>query len=300
MAIGIRRSSGRGNAARRLRVSAADVTQLRSMFHRVPTRQQALRSRIRLARHARTGNPAKRNISETDDQGDWIHNPAEVLKRIQQPANDLELLHAVLFAEILPFDDGQLADLLSGLAAFIESHRSTSSESSNIVVAAAIRKYAMNMSERHFETYLQWIQPSPSHPAHDLLTLEIFKAFTWRLAYSPVNPAAVSSDLPHGLAKHARQYLRSRTLPEGCSTSIAVHAVTAVAILESIIDKVDETPQLLAIATALGLPWFSELVADALDDSFSELQKHSPDAARHLADITNKAVQSFKRTNPCT
>jgi hypothetical protein len=194
MAIGIRRSSGRGNAARRLRVSAADVTRLRSMFHRVPTRQQALHGRIRLARNVRTGNQAKRNISETDDQGDWIHNPAEVLKRIQQPANDLELLHAVLFAEILPFDDGQLEDLLCGV----------------------------------------------------------------------------------------------------------VHAVTAVALLESIIDDVDETPQLLEIATALRLPWFSELVADAVDGSIAELQKHSADVARHLAEITHNALQPFKRTIPCT
>lgn len=166
MAIGIRRSSGRGNAARRLRVSAADVSRLRSMFHRVPTRQQAPHGRIRLARLARTGNPA----------------------------NDLELLHAVLFAEILPFDDGQLTDLLCG----------------------------------------------------------------------------------------------------------AMHAVTAVALLESIIDDGDETPQLFKIATALGLPWFSELVADAVDGSIAELQKQSADVARHLAEITHNALQPFKRTIPCT
>ena len=165
MAIGIRRSSGRGNAARRLRVSAADVSRLRSMFHRVPTRQQAPHGRIRLARDAQAG-----------------------------PANDLELLHAVLFAEILPFDDGQLTDLLCG----------------------------------------------------------------------------------------------------------AEHAVTAVALLESIIDDGDETPQLFKIATALGSPWFSKPVADAVDGSISELQKQSADVARHLATVTQQALEPFKRIIPCT
>jgi hypothetical protein len=166
MAIGIRRSSGRGYSARRLRVSAADVTRLRSMFHRVPTRQQTPHSRIRLARVAQAGNPA----------------------------NDLELLHAVLFAVILPFGDGQLTNLLCG----------------------------------------------------------------------------------------------------------AVHAVTAVALLESNIDDGDETPQLLMIATALRLPWFSELVADAVDGSVAELQKHSTDVARLLATVTQQALEPFKRIIPCT
>ena len=79
-----------------------------------------------------------------------------------------------------------------------------------------------------------------------------------------------------------------------------MHAVTAVALLESIIDDVDETPQLLMIATALRLPWFSELLADAVDGSIAELQKHSADVARHLADITHNALQPFKWTIPCT
>lgn len=284
MAIGIRRSSERGNTGRRVRVYPAAARQLRAA--RAEARQKALRNRRERVSRAHAENAANQVASEADALEDWIHHPAEVLQRIHQPANETELRHAVLFAETLSFDASLREALLAGLAAFIDAQRFAAEESTIIVVGSAIRKYAMNMSEADFEAYLNWLRPAATQAIGPIVELELVKAFNWRLNCVIAATDAISTMGLPNLVDVCLSYLHQRIILQKNHVSTVIAALSAIAVFEALSLTHGETERLFRMANELQLRWFSELLADQLDETIASLQEHSPELAIRVAERT--------------
>ena len=266
-------------------MSPAAVKKLLAVV-RAEKRQQALKDRRERVSRAQAENAANQSASEADVLEDWIHNSVEVLQRIHEPANETELRHAVLFAETLSFDARLREALLAGLAAFIDSQRFAAEESTIIIVGSAIRKYAMNMSEGHFEAYLNWLRPASTQAIGPIVELELLKAFNWRLSCAIATTDAISTIGLPNLVDVCLSYLHQRIILQKNHVSTVLAALSAIAVFEALSGTHGETDRLFRMANELQLSWFSELLADQLDETIASLQEHSPEIAIRVADRT--------------
>lgn len=192
---------------------------------------------------------------------------------------------AVLFAETAVFDGALRAQLLAELGTYIARNRFTRNRDEIMAVAAAIRKYAMNMDESRFELYGGWLRPSDTETLSSRVELELVKALSWRLSYLPVRAARTFAALSAVLAEIGTAYLSPRLIVQKNFAAIALQAITAVAILQALSGERTAITAMLERVSSIGLDWFSELLDDRLQESCETIAQHDAQLAQQLRQL---------------
>jgi len=191
-------------------------------------------------------------------RGSWTQSSSQILARLEQDStSNEEQWKAVLFAETTTFQTAEVPRLLAALARFIGNNRFTTDGGLTIVVAAAIRKYAMNMSE---ET----------------------KGAAWRLMYLPIAAGKEFRHVREILSELCKVYLRPRLILQENFASTALHGIVAVTMLDAHAGIPDPAEDLLRRSKQIQVRWFSELLEDRTREAAKALDKHSPQLAERL------------------
>lgn len=218
---------------------------------------------------------------------DWRDLGAEeLLARINNPRltqRDQEM--AVLFAETTAFGNSQRPRLLAELAAFIAANRFTPDANGITAICSAVRKYAMNMDEAHFELYGGWLRPSDTKRVTSGVELELVKALCWRLTYLPVSAAVLCTGLMAALEEVCNAYLLPRWIVTNNYAAVTLNAVTAIAILQALSGDRRVISAILERVSALGIDWFSEALDDGLQESYEVIDSHDPQLAERLRQL---------------
>jgi hypothetical protein len=233
--------------------------------------------------------PAIRKMLRSAGQArhDWHTLGAEeLLARINNPKltpRDREM--AVLFAETTVFNGSLREQLLAELATFIGRNRFTRERNGITAVGSAVRKFAMNMDESHFELYGRWLRPDETERLRSHVELELAKALCWRLSYLPMSAAPACRGLASVLSDVGTAYLSPRWIVEKNYAAVALQAVTAVAILQALSGDRTAIGAMLERVSALGLDWFSELLDDRLQESYEAISRHDAQLAERLRQL---------------
>ncbi|MDZ4821532.1 MAG: hypothetical protein SGJ20_21430 [Planctomycetota bacterium] len=216
-------------------------------------------------------------------RGSWTQSSSQILARLEQDStSNEEQWKAVLFAETTTFQTAEVPRLLAALARFIGNNRFTTDGGLTIVVAAAIRKYAMNMSEERFESYADWLQPSQTDTVSYPIELELTKGAAWRLMYLPIAAGKEFRHVREILSELCKVYLRPRLILQENFASTALHGIVAVTMLDAHAGIPDPAEDLLRRSKQIQVRWFSELLEDRTREAAKALDKHSPQLAERL------------------
>ena len=230
-----------------------------------------------------TGVSSLSSATGEEDVLNWIQSPQIILQKLEDPATTAEdRITGVLFAETTDFAPNEIPRLLVILEQFIERHRFATDDELTTAVGSAVRKYAMNMSDHHFDRYGQWLLPSQTDTPGHSVELELTKALGWRLCLEPFSREAVTPALLTTLADLCSVYLNRRLILQENFASTTLDGIVAVAILEAVVCESARTEKLCDAAEALQMNWFSDLLADQLADSIEQINVHSPEVADRI------------------
>ena len=272
--------------------SAGDVDVVRSSFlkfalHRAVSsdRESLLRNWVRWRVRVNRGNSlasladSPRGIQKID----WSRNPEQILDRITQTwTQPEERVAAVLFAETTAFSEDLQPRLLAGLGEFIEQKRFHRDEETATAVGSAIRKYAMNMGESHFDSYAKWLLPSQTEALGHEVELELTKSVSWRLIYEPLTTSAEHPHLLRVLIELCSSYLTPRLILQKNYASTVLHGIVAVVVLEAAADQGSQGISLINAAVQMNIRWFTEMLSDRIADAIENISEHSPKLANRV------------------
>lgn len=206
--------------------------------------------------------PGFHGESIEDSSIGWLSSSEQILDRLEnEETTEMDRITAVLFAEITPFDQSEKPRLLRALFEFSEQHRFTTDDEITTAVGSAIRKFAMNMPTSEFESYSRLFLPTATDALSCGIELELAKAVAWRLVKVKSANAGEYPNLEARLSELASDYLTARLILQENYSSIVIHAVIAVTLLngarqEELIDRIAK----------LHIDWFSDLFARRLLD----------------------------------
>jgi hypothetical protein len=200
--------------------------------------------------------------SRDESRNSWVSSPDEILHRLESDATPAdERITAVVFAETTSFSESQKPRVRRSLFDFCNSNRFATNDDVVTAVAAAIRKFAMNMPTSEFESYSNLFLPTETQTLSCDIELELAKAIGWRLVRVPHIDGGTYPTLASRLEDLASDYLVARLILQENHASTAMHAVTAVGLLkgrrqDELIDRVAE----------MGIGWFTDLLSRRLLD----------------------------------
>jgi hypothetical protein len=216
-----------------------------------------------------------------------------LLHRISDPlATQRDRETAILFAETTAFDDSLREPLLRELGKFITKNRFTRDPDRITVVGSAVRKYAMNMDESHFESYVKWLRPTQTEALPCQVELELVKGVCWRLSYRPLSGSTKFPFLESALADIANAYLQFHLILQENYASIALQTILAIAVLQALSGERDKIGPMLQRATSLGLNWFSEVLDDRLEETWDAISEHDPRLAERFRELVDACGRS--------
>lgn len=208
------------------------------------------------------------------DRG-WVESSEEILARLEDPnANEDDFNETVLVAEITEFEPDGIPRLLDSLGEFISKKRCSNRETTILSLGAAIRKFAMNMSEDRFDKYASWLSPGETTYLDHRVELELVQGISWRLTYVPVSLSSVPNRLIETLQEIANQYTSPRFIVQKNYAATALVAVVALVSLRILTDCTSEAEKLLETVCKLERDWFQELVTDELQEIAAHVSRH--------------------------
>lgn len=225
-------------------------------------------------------------------ESDWITDSGEVLSHLERSEQSLEeLTRCMLAVESIEFAKDQVPRLLSALANWISELRFSDDEETKLVVAAAIRKYTMNMSEDDFVTVARWFEPTDTETLSSDLELEFSKAVCWRLTYVECLGGAVHSEMRQSLHSLMHDYLTKRLILQENFAAIALNSSVAASLLAVLAGDNRDFQETLAQVRSLGMNWFSDLFERRVEQSLNTLASSSP----RLAGNIEEALSTLKQ-----
>lgn len=242
---------------------------------------------------------AIQQVNETRDL-EWIQSPEQILQRLENAATPPEGRRtAVLFAETTEFPADSIPRLLKVLSQFIGENRFTTDAEMATAVGAAIRKYAMNMSDEQFDSYANWLLPSQTETLGHELELELTKGIEWRLMYEPVSAPGEHPVMRRVLSDLCCGYLTPRLILQKNYAATVLHGIVAVAILKAIAGHGSQTDELIDSAINMQMEWFTEVLADRLAETIRTISEHSPELAERLRIQTDNSTDRWGNQQPC-
>ena len=253
------------------------------------------RHRVRRVAYGRTW---KEYLRLTEDQcdlrnysdGSWVHDPEGILQRLENRDAYPDDLHAaVLFAEVKPFNGDQRTRLLAAFNRFIEANRFVEDEDSLVILCSAIRKYAMNMTKPHFESYANWLIPTETATLHHEAEMEFAKGICWRLEFEPIVWPASFPKLAGTLFEMAYSYLTPRLILQKSYANTAMFSIVALHILEAISDSnIELVAKLHKKIAQSKVKWFSEMIEDNLNEAVHYIAERDAALAKKVTEIRQR------------
>ena len=213
-------------------------------------------------------------ISKIESQPQWIKSHDEVLKRLEaNDTNSDDYEKALLIAEITDFPAERIERLLNALRKYISDNRFASNDDSIVLLGCAIRKYAMNMSEEHFNEYAKWLQPTATRILDSKVELELVKGLDSRVSYSHVSLDGHEIDEAISIVGEVcEEYSSRRRLLKENHASIAVEANHAIVLLNLLAGGDKQAKEELDRAKKLDPDWVAELIVEQLEET-TEIMK---------------------------
>lgn len=210
---------------------------------------------------------------------------ADLISEITSNATDKkQKSFAVLVAETRTFPECEARGLLQGLGQFIDKNRFMTDEETVVATGAAIRKYALNMSETDFTSYAKWLAPSSTDPIPHEIELELVKALKWRVSNAKLEDSNLHNKTLDALNSICLDYLSPRLILDKNYAATAIHAVTGLTLLQSFADNLCQVESLLQRVAETKVEWFVELVEDSINDVIEQITGHSPVVAEKISE----------------
>lgn len=286
-----------------IEISEIDRERLLALFEqfraeqlRVPTelhRDIRVKELIRLSSHVNVASRYRNQVevSKPEDEQDhpiWSQSADGVLDRLEKKSSELE--NAILFAETTEFTPTQSRRLLTALHRYISDNRLSKDEETITVLGSAIRKFALNMSEDHFDAYASWLVNRDAVGVCPTVELELVKAFCWRCTFDTLNVTTDSvNQIENALNDVVRSYVNPRVLVTECFASTALHAIISLLILLVKTERHDLVSQNIKWIKNVRVDWFLELVHDDL----SRYARLTWDIDEHLSMELGKLQNAF-------
>ena len=195
----------------------------------------------------------------------------------------------MLIAEITDFADDKVDRLLNALEKYITANRFASSDDSVVLLGCAIRKYAMNMKEEHFNEYTKWLQPTETDILDSRVELELVKGFDSRISYARV--ALDGHDIDDTISiigEVCDEYSSRRRLLKENHASIAVEANHAIVLLNLLAGNVDKANEEFDRAKKLDPDWVAELIVEQLAETAEVMEDRESGIFKRIFDLLNK------------
>lgn len=226
-------------------------------------------------------------VLQVEPKADWVHEPEGILHRLEnRDAYPDDIEAAVLFAEVKPFRGEQRTRLLKALGKYIDQHRFVEDQDSLVTLCSAIRKYAMNMLESHFEGYANWLLPTETATLHHEAEMEFAKGICWRLEFEPHSWPAEYPLLTKTLFDLVDSYLTPRLILQKSYANTAMFGMVALHVLEA----ASTTSKALVAKLRkrmmdCGVKWFAEMVDDNVDEAIQYISERDDVLAREVTKI---------------
>ena len=221
---------------------------------------------------------------------EWIESHDEILQRLEAADTRTdEYEKALLIAEITDFADDKVDRLLNALEKYITANRFASSDDSVVLLGCAIRKYAMNMKEEHFNDYAKWLQPTETDILDTRVELELVKGFDSRISYARV--ALDGHDIDDTISiigEVCDEYSSRRRLLKENHASIAVEANHAIVLLNLLAGNVDKANEEFDRAKKLDPDWVAELIVEQLAETAEGMEDRESGIFKRIFDLLNK------------
>ncbi len=221
---------------------------------------------------------------------EWVESHDEILQRLEaDDTSSDEYEKALRIAEITDFSDEKIERLLNALGRYISNNRFASNDDSTALLGCAIRKYAMNMSEEHFNEYAKWLQPTDTKILDSKVELELVKGIDSRISYSPVALDGHNVDEAISIiGEVCEEYSSRRRLLKENHASIAVEANHSIVLLRLLAGNAKKAEEEFARAKKLDPDWVAELIVEQLEETAEIMKDRDSGTSDKILELLKK------------
>lgn len=212
--------------------------------------------------------------------------PEELLSQLASSDADVPI-DLICEVELARFDAGERQKLLPLLWQYIVQHRDSNRPETLAAVGAAIRKYIAIMPMDDMGRLAVLLESGHKSALPIELEIEVAKMIYRNFEVHPPIEPNLHPELARPLWEMVQAYVHPRLLSRDKHSSAALAAVQAIVAMRS-----ELASNAVHVAAASPYRWFSELVADQLDQLYDRWSAISPEATAWLAAL-QKEMQAI-------